>query len=534
MTQSGSEPKAIQAAAELIGLKFDRSELLQMEGLIREQRDMFEALRRRSLDNSLAPAFRFDPLVHGRVPHSPVQGEEVWTPLEDFKLPEAEEDLCYASLEQLGALLRSGQISCLELTELFLARLQEVDADLHCVIQLLPERARAQARRLDEELARGEWRGPLHGLPWGAKDLFSTKGSRTTWGAQPFRDQTFDRDAAVVEKLDEAGAVLIAKLSLGALAMDDTWFGEKTRSPWNTKRGSSGSSAGSAAAVAAGGVAFALGTETCGSIVSPSTRCGATGLRPTFGRVSRYGAMALAWTMDKVGPICRSVRDTAIVFDTIRGADERDSSSRDAPFTHWRSLPPEELTIGYVPAQFEASKRDQHVLEELRELGYSLREVELPPAPGDLLEVILMSEAAAAFEELTRENLDDELVRQKPNSWPNLFRAARLIPAVEYVNANRARTSLCLAMNASMQSIDVLVHPSFGGPELAICNLTGHPTVVVPAGFAGEPAEPWSLCFTGRIDGEAEALEVARRWQESGSFHQRRPPLRDSAKGGPR
>ncbi len=402
---------------------------------------------------------------------------------------------------------------------------------MECVITLTEELALQQARQADEEIATGHYRGPLHGIPWGAKDLLATKGVKTTWGAKPYQDQIIDVDATVVRRLKEAGAVLIAKLTMGALAWGDVWFGGKTRNPWNLEQGSSGSSAGSAAATSAGLVGFSIGTETWGSIVSPSTRCGVTGLRPTFGRVSRYGAMALSWSMDKIGTIGRSVEDCALVFEAITGSDGQDLTVVDLPFNWNPSLPLKDIRIGYLKKAFEedysSQKNDEAVLRVLRSLGVELIPLELPQLPVDSLSFILDAEAAAAFDELTRSGRDDLLVRQQPRAWPNAFRQARLIPAVEYIQANRIRTLLLQAMAEKMKDLDVYVAPSFGGNNLLLTNLTGHPAVVVPNGF-DEKGSPTSISFIGDLFEEAKALRVAKAFQEATDFHLQHPKIRDN------
>jgi Asp-tRNA(Asn)/Glu-tRNA(Gln) amidotransferase A subunit family amidase len=390
------------------------------------------------------------------------------------------------------------------------------------------DRAREQARTLDEEAARGKFRGPLHGIPWGAKDLLAVAGTPTTWGAAPYQDQVLGTDAEVVRRLDEAGAILLCKTSVGALAWGDVWFGETCRNPWDPETGSSGSSAGSASAVAAGALPFALGTETLGSIVSPCSRCGATGLRPTFGRVPRTGCMALTWSMDKIGPITRSVGDAWTVLEAISGADAGDRESVDVPLV---PAAPEALgsfRFGYIPSAFEGEGEiadlDRAALKRIRSLGVQLEEFSLPELPvGDML-VILEVEAAAAFDELTRTNRDDELVRQIENAWPNVFRAAQLVPAVQYVQAQRARSVLMQEMEAALGDLDGYVTPSFGGPSLAITNLTGHPAVVVPHGFR-EEGTPTSFSFVGRNYHEGAIVALAEAYQNATDHHLKRPEL---------
>ncbi|RMH75023.1 MAG: amidase, partial [Calditrichaeota bacterium] len=443
----------------------------------------------------------------------------------EVELPQNREDLAFYSVAELAALIKSRKISSLELTRFFLERLKKYGPRLECVITLTEELALEQARRADAEIAAGKYRGPLHGIPYGAKDLLAVRGYPTTWGAMPYKDQVIDEDATVIQRLEEAGAVLVAKLTLGALAWGDVWFGGKTRNPWNLEQGSSGSSAGSAAATAAGLVPFAIGTETWGSIVSPSTRCGVTGLRPTFGRVSRTGAMALSWSMDKIGPICRTVEDCAIVFNAIYGPDGIDQSVVDLPFNYSPDIDITRLRIGYLKSAFEADHEtkpfDDAALEVLRSMGVELIPIELPELPTWNLSFILTAEAAAAFDELTRSNRDDLMVRQIKNAWPNVFRHSRFIPAVEYINANRIRYLLIQEMDKVMRQVDVYVAPSFG-ENLLLTNLTGHPCVVVPNGFK-EDGTPVSISFIGKLYGEAEVLAVAKRYQEATGFHRKHP-----------
>ncbi len=446
------------------------------------------------------------------------------------RLPDNLEDIAFWPVTQLAALIRAKQISSVELTKLYLDRLQRYDPILKCVVTLTDDLALKQARRADREIARGEYRGPLHGIPYGAKDLLATRGIRTTWGAEPYRDQVPTVNATVIDRLEEAGAVLIAKLSVGALAWGDVWLdGVMTKNPWNLEEGSSGSSAGSASATAAGLVGFAIGTETLGSIVSPSNRCRVTGLRPTFGRVSRFGAMALSWSMDKIGPISRSVEDCAIVFDAIRGPDARDRTVTDYPFNFDARLDVKQLRVGYVKSAFAKERNNQVndnvTLRVLKALGIKLVPIELPDFPYDALNIILFAEAAAAFDELTRSNRDDLLARQVKDAWPNVFRHSRLIPAVEYIQANRIRALAMQALHDVMNAarIDVYVAPSFDD-DLIRTNLTGHPAVVVPNGVTLE-GKSSSITFTGQLYGEAKALAVAKAYQDATDFHHRHPDL---------
>jgi Asp-tRNA(Asn)/Glu-tRNA(Gln) amidotransferase A subunit family amidase len=413
---------------------------------------------------------------------------------------------------------------------MYLARLARLDAQLECVVTLLPVRARARAMELDRELERGELRGPLHGIPYGAKDLLAARGATTTWGAAPYAEQVLDEDAAVIERLEQAGAVLIAKLSLGELAWGDVWFGGRTNNPWNPAQGSSGSSAGPAAATAAGGVAFAIGSETYGSIVSPSVVCGCSSLRPTFGTVSRRGAMALSWTMDKLGPICRSMTDAALVMHAIAGPDALDDQCLDRPFRDLGALDVAGLRAGFPAGSF-ASEAGRAFQDSLRALGVELVEVALPELPVDELILILTVEAAAAFDQLTLGNRDAELVRQVRHAWPNTLREARLIPAVEYVNANRIRRLLAVEWEALFAEIDVLVHESQHAVVLAATNLTGHPTAVVPTAVV--EGQPGSVSFTGALFDDARLVAIAEAWQRATDHHLEHPDLgRGAAKGG--
>ncbi len=381
---------------------------------------------------------------------------------------------------------------------------------------------------MDEEIAAGKYRGILHGIPFGAKDLLATKDYKTTWGATPYKDQMIDEDATVIIKLEEAGAVLCAKLTLGALAWGDVWFEGKTRNPWDTTQGSSGSSAGSASSVSAGLLPFAIGTETWGSIVSPSTVCGTTGLRPTYGRVSRRGAMALSWSMDKIGPICRNAEDLAIVFEAINGPDRIDQTLYDVPFNYEPVIDFSNLKIGYLKndfdKQYDFHSQDSVTLSKLKELGAELIPIELPALPVNDLGIILSAEAGAAFDELTRSNRDDLLVRQIKDAWPNVFRSSRFIPAVEYINANRIRFLLIQQMQNLMEEIDIYIAPSWEGDNLLLTNLTGHPCVVLPNGFS-EDGTPTSITFIGRLFDEGRLIAFAKKYQDTTDFNKKHPPI---------
>ena len=516
----------LDGAGAVLALDMTDAEAEQMLADLAEQRDACAALRADTPANRVPPALVFDPRPEGFALDLPDRPPR-WSDPGRVARSDNPEDLAFATVGELSALLQARRVTSLELTEMFLSRLERYGPELECVVSLTPEIARAQARRADAEIAAGRRRGPLHGVPYGVKDLLAVAGTKTTWGAAPYRDQVIDDTATVVRKLEAAGAVLVAKLTLGALAWGDVWFGGTTRNPWNTEQGSSGSSAGPGAAVSAGLVPFAIGTETWGSIVSPSTRCGVTGLRPTFGRVSRAGAMALSWSMDKIGPMARCVEDCALVFEAIRGVDGRDPSLLEAPFPYDPDIDLASLRIGYLEddfaGEYEGRALDLAALDVLRDLGAELIPVRLPDRDAMPLSIILNVEAAAAFEELTLSGRDDELVRQVRHAWPNVFRAARFIPAVEYVQANRLRRLLIEDFAALFAEIDLFVGPSLRGRGLLMTNLTGHPCVVVPDGFAAEN-QPHSICFTGDLFDEATLLAVARAWQDAAGWSRTHPP----------
>ena len=543
----------------------------------------YDAIYALKIPNQVAPALIFDPVLPGMKLETERRAMKISAAagVKTGGAPKNLEDVAFASVRELAELVRSKKVSSSALTEMYLERLKRYDPTLKFVITLTEDRARAQAKDADREIAAGKYRGPLHGLPWGAKDLLAVKGYRTTWGAGGFEEQKIDEDATVVQRLDAAGAVLVAKLTLGALAQGDKWFGGMTRNPWNPKQGSSGSSAGSASATAAGCVAFAIGSETLGSISSPSTRCGTTGLRPTFGLVPRTGAMALSWTMDKLGPLCRAVEDCAIVLSAIYGPDGKDRTVQPATFNWDANLDWRKLRVGYLKADFELppvqqpeapkdekelsadekKKRDEEAanrarararleydnkfndaaLAKIRSLGIDLIPVELPKYPYGAMRTILLAEAAAAFDDLTRSGRDKLLTQQSKDDWPNTFRYSRFIPAVEYIQANRARMMAMQAVNKAFEQVDVIVAPTFGN-QLLVTNLTGHPALILPNGLRGDdapaarvrdngevegggPGTPTSLTFLGHLYGEAKLLAVAKAYQDSTGFHQQHPKL---------
>lgn len=532
---SGPSEKTIEAAESVANLSMTSSERRMMRPSLQAQKNNYQALNGMELDNAERPGLRFDPEM-GYTRNYPADAGPQYSTPGGTLLPENLNDLAFFTVGELGDLIRTRQISCFELTQFSLNRLKKYGPQLECVITVTQSRAETRARELDAMLDRGEYLGPLHGIPYGAKDLLAVKGYPTTWGATPYRDQHINQTATVIKRLDAAGAVLVAKLTLGALAMDDVWFGGQTRNPWNLEEGSSGSSAGPAAAVAAGLVPFAIGTETLGSIVSPSTRCGVTGLRPSFGRVSRNGAMALSWTMDKIGPMARSVEDCAMVFDAIRGVDINDPTIVDRPFNYKPETDLSGVRIGYLKNIFETdhygSELDNGALDAMRRAGAHLVPIEFPleqygvENPWDLI-IILTAEAGAAFQNLTLSNEDDLLVRQRPGDWPDIFRAAQHIPAVQYIQANRARVRLQAMMKELFESVDVYVTPSLGGPSLMITNLTGHPQVVLPSGFI-EENKPHSISFVGGLFDEETVLGVAKIYQDATGWHKKHPAVKAS------
>ncbi len=521
----------VREAETLFGLTYTDAERELALADLADQREGYFDLRALDLPNEVRPAVVFRPFpADWEAPRSGAAAR--WSDPGEVRRPDDLGDLAFATVGELSALLERRLVTSEELTNVFLDRLRAYGPELECVVTLTEDLALEQARAADREIATGSRRGPLHGVPYGVKDLLAVSGYPTTWGAQPYRDQVIDDTATVVAKLEEAGAVLCAKLTLGALAWGDVWFGGVTRNPWNLEEGSSGSSAGPASAVAAGLVPFAIGTETWGSIVSPSTRCGLTGLRPTFGRVSRAGAMALSWTMDKIGPMARSVEDCALVFDAIRGTDGLDPTLVDASFSYDPDMSWEGLRIGYLVTEFER-ERDGKVLDDvalqtLRALcerrGAELVPVSLPERDAMPISVVLSVEAAAAFEELTLSGRDDELVSQIRYAWPNVFRSAQLVPATAYVQANRARSLLIEEMGELFQTIDLYVCPSFGGQNLLVTNLTGHPCVVMPNGFTDDDS-PHSWTFVGDLMDEATLMAVAKAWQDAAGWTAMNPPL---------
>ena len=518
----------VKKAEKIIGLEFTQAEADSMLVELNDTRKSFEEIRKVELKNEVAPALVFNPLPTGFEFEKGISYFKA-SSISTISLPKDKNDLAFYSVRQLAALIQSKKITSLELTKFFLERLKKYDTQLACVVTLTEDLALQQAAKADAEISAGKYKGLLHGIPYGAKDLLAKKGYKTTWGSVPYKDQVLDYDAVVIQRLEKAGAVLCAKLTLGELAWGDVWFGGTTKNPWNLKRGSSGSSAGSASSVAAGLLPFAIGSETLGSIVSPSSECGDTGLRPTFGRVPRTGAMALSWSMDKLGPICRTVEDCAIVFNAILGKDGQDPSMIDAPFQfdgNKKDL--KGIKIAYLKKDFEGKypnkTQDSLTLVTMKKLGAELIPLELPNLPSNDISFLLSVESAAAFDELTRSGKDDLMVRQIKNAWPNAFRAARFIPAVEYLQANRHRTLLIQEFNNRLKGIDVYLSPAFASRNLTMTNLTGHPCVVLPNGFRAE-GRPTSITFMGKLFGEGKLLQVAKIYQDATDFHLKHPKL---------
>ena len=517
----------IESAEKIIDQHFTDSERDSMLQSLEDQKTNYKKIREVVLKNSVTPSILFNPIPVGFA--FPQEQKQIkFSDYSKTKLPVKKDELAFYTIGQLAYLIKTKQITSTDLTRFFIERLKKFDLVLHCVISFTEERAMQQAKIADDEIAAGKYRGILHGIPFAVKDLLATKDYKTTWGAMPYKDQMIYEDATIITKLEEAGAVLVAKLTMGALAWGDVWFGGKTRNPWDTANGSSGSSAGSASAVSAGLIPFAIGTETYGSIVSPSTVCGTTGLRPTYGTVSRTGAMALSWSMDKIGPICRCAEDLAIVFNAIHGKDGIDQTLYDVPFNYHPLNIFDGLKIGYLKKDFDKQydfhKNDSLTIATLKELGAELIPIELPDYPVNDLAIMLSAEAGAAFDELTRSNRDDLLVRQIKNAWPNSFRASRFIPAVEYINASRVRTLLIQEMQKLMNEIDLYIAPSWEGDSNLLTNLTGHPCVVLPNGFS-EKGTPTSITFIGRLFEEGKLIAFAKLYQDATDFHKKHPSM---------
>jgi Asp-tRNA(Asn)/Glu-tRNA(Gln) amidotransferase A subunit family amidase len=519
--------KDIRSSEKIISMHFtdakEDSLLSQVQGRAKE----YDKMHRYSLDNSVPMSMAQSPLLSYldlKKKQLPVK----FTLPEGINLPANRNDLAWYSIPQLASLIKNKKISSVELTKFFIDRLKKYGDTLQCVISLTEDIAMQQAAEADKEIAAGDYRGLLHGIPYGIKDLFAVKGTKTTWGAEPYKNQIIDNNSYVYTKLKDAGAVLVAKLTLGALAMDDYWFGGRTKNPWNMLEGSSGSSAGSAAATVAGLVPFAIGTETYGSIISPSTVCGATGLRPTFGAVSRSGAMTLCWSLDKAGPICRSAEDAAIVFNYLHGTDGLDAAAVNMPFNYTGKADLSKMKIAYAKNYFgkkDTLGNEDAVLDVFKKAGAQLIPVDFPDSGiynFDIIGIVIGSESAAAFDGFTRTGLDDKMTRQGKGEWPNYFRAARFIPAVEYINANRHRYQLMQKVNEVIEKYDVIICPTWVGNQAAITNLTGHPAISMPTGFNKENT-PTSITLVGKLYDEATILAIAKAYQDATQWNKMHP-----------
>ena len=517
----------IRNAIKLYDLDFTEAEADSMLDNVKDFTENYKALHKTLPTNNIPYPFAFDPLPRGEtIPTK--QQKIIWDISNNIQMPANKNELAFYSIMQLASLVKNKKVTSVELTKFFIDRLKKWGDTLQSVITLTEDLAMQQAKQADEEIKKGNYKGPLHGIPYGLKDLFAVKGYKTTWGSTPYKDQVIDEDSYVYTQLKNAGAVLCAKLSLGALAYNNKWFGGETKNPWNLKQGSSGSSAGSAASVVAGLLPFTIGTETLGSIVSPSARCGATGLRPTFGSISRSGAMVLCWSLDKAGPICRSAEDDAIVFYYLKGTDGKDAGAVDHAFNYDPRVDLSKLKIAYAEnyfKQLEKGAQEWKVLEVFKSLGANVKPVVFADSilyPVNLISIILSAESAAAFDELTRTNRDDLIERQDKDFWPNSFRSARTIPAVEYINANRYRYNLCKGMYDFMKDYDVLIVPTFAGSQLAITNLTGNPSITMPTGF-NKTGSPVSITLIGKLYDEATILATAKAYQDKTDFNKMHP-----------
>ena len=519
--------KDVKRSQKLVGLDFDKKYIDTLYPYLKRNKEGFDTLRKYTLDNDVVPAIQFNPLPLNFTPKAQA-GFPEWEIADNVELPNKEADLAFYSIPQLASLIKSKKISSLELTQFFIARLKKYNPILQCTITITEEMALEQAKLLDAELAAGNYRGILHGIPYGVKDLMAVEGYKTTWGAEPYRDQQIEMTATVVEKLQTAGGILVAKLVSGSLARGDVWFDGKTKNPWDTKQGATGSSAGSGSATSAGLVPFALGTETLGSITSPSNRNGITGLRPTYGRVSRHGVMSLSWSMDKVGPMARSAEDCAIVYSVITGKDPKDGMTTDYPDGFEPKKDNKSLRIGYLKKDIDKDTSLSKVnlekaLKTFREMGLTLNEVELPEdIPYKSFDVILRAEAGAFFDDMVRAEEVDKMVEQDQRSRANSLRQARFIPAVEYLQANRHRQVLIEKMQTIMKDYDVLISPTFGNKQLIITNLTGHPVIAIPTGLDKEK-HPTSITLVGNLYDEASILLLAKAFQDQTEFDEMHP-----------
>ncbi len=520
------------SSAKLLDLQFTEPEIDSLYNDVLDNVANYKAMHTLSLNNSTPLSLWHSAILPG-MKFNKVQKPILWDAAVNVKLPANKNELAFYSVEQLAYLIKNKKISSLELTTFFIERIKKYGDTLQCVISLQENLALAQAKQADAEIAAGKYRGQLHGIPYGLKDLFAVKDTKTTWGAAPYKDQVIQEDAFVYQKMKAAGAVLVAKFTLGALAMGDYWFGGRTKNPWNLNYGSSGSSAGSTSATVAGLVPFAIGTETWGSIVSPATTCGATGLRPTFGSISRSGAMALSYSLDKVGPITRSANDAAIVFNYLHGTDGKDGSAIDMPFNYAPKTNLKTLKIAYAKNYFDkikdTNRSEFEVLKQFKRMGIELIPINFPDSgvyQFNIMDIIIGAECAAQFDDMTRSGVDDALTRQTKNDWPNQFRTSRFTPAVEYINAQRHRTILMQKVNEIVAQYDAIICPSRGGGnQSAITNLTGHPVVCVPTGLDPKYKLPTGISFVGKLFDEATILAIAHQYQKATGWDEMHPTM---------
>ena len=520
------------SSAKILDLQFTEPEIDSLYNDVLDNVANYKAMHRLSLNNSTPLSLWHSAILPG-MKLNKVQKPILWDAAVNIKLPADKNELAFYSVEQLAYLIKNKKISSLELTTFFIERIKKYGDTLQCVISLQENLALAQAKQADAEIAAGKYRGQLHGIPYGLKDLFAVKDTKTTWGAAPYKNQVIQEDAFVYQKMKAAGAVLVAKFTLGALAMGDYWFGGRTKNPWNLNYGSSGSSAGSTSATVAGLVPFAIGTETWGSIVSPATTCGATGLRPTFGSISRSGAMALSYSLDKVGPITRSANDAAIVFNYLHGTDGKDGSAVDMPFNYAPKTNLKTLKIAYAKNYFDkikdTNRSEFEVLKQFKRMGIELIPINFPDSgvyQFNIMDIIIGAECAAQFDDMTRSGVDDALTRQTKNDWPNQFRTSRFTPAVEYINAQRHRTILMQHVNEIVSQYDAIICPSRGGGnQSAITNLTGHPVVCVPTGLDPKYKLPTGISFVGKLFDEATILTIAHQYQKVTGWDEMHPTM---------
>lgn len=533
LSQDRSVVKAdLLSSAKLMDLQFSAPEIDSLFNDVLDNIANYKAMHALTLNNSTPLSLWHTAILPG-MKFNKVQKPIIWDAAVNVKLPANKNELAFYTLDQLAYLIQNKKISSLDLTRFFIERIKKYGDTLQCVISLQEDLAIAAAKKADAEIAAGKYRGQLHGIPYGLKDLFAVKDTKTTWGAAPYKDQVIQEDAFVYQKMKAAGAVLVAKFTLGALAMGDYWFGGRTKNPWDLNYGSSGSSAGSTSATVAGLVPFAIGTETWGSIVSPATTCGATGLRPTFGSISRSGAMALSYSLDKVGPITRSANDAAIVFHYLHGTDGKDGSAVNMPFNYAPKTNLKALKIAYAKNYFDkikdTNRSEFEVLKQFKRMGIELIPINFPDSgvyQFNMMDVIIGAECAAQFDEMTRLGIDDALTRQTKNDWPNQFRTSRFIPAVEYINAQRHRTLLMEKVNEIVAQYDAIICPSRGGGnQSAITNLTGHPVVCVPTGLDPKYKLPTGISFVGKLFDEATILTIAHQYQKATGWDEMHPTM---------